>query len=259
MNFHRFTQRIIMIASSIFLFSCTRETEVTIAVTCLNPSYERWLLQADSNLKIVDLYHLNLDSAILILNKCDGLLISGGSDIYPAYYGKESDSLKCEAFDRKRDSLEMIAFENALHRGLPIFGICRGLQLINIALGGSLLTDIPSDLGTETIHRSNDGQDCLHPVAVRENSLLYSLTGVKEVYVNSKHHQGIDRLADELKASAFSPDRLVEAIEWKEPQQRNFLIAVQWHPERLTISPEMNQPLAKKFVHQAKLFHKSIQ
>ncbi|HAL64295.1 MAG TPA: hypothetical protein DCP10_01860 [Bacteroidales bacterium] len=255
MDFHRFAREILMIMFLILLFSCHRHEVSTIGVTRLKPSYEQWLLQADSNLRIVNLYDLGIDSALLFLDECDGLLITGGEDIYPAFYGKECDTLKCEGIDRYRDTLEMMAFKKALHRGLPVFGICRGLQLINVALGGTLLADVPSDLGIEITHRSNNNEDCLHPVCVNDSTLLLSITGIKEVYVNSKHHQGIDRLANDLKASAFAPDQLIEAIEWKEPSQRNFLMGVQWHPERLTISPEMSQTLANEFIHQVKLFH----
>ena len=254
----RLSNGILLFMCSICLFSCNHHEIITIGVSRLNPAYHQWLLQIDSNLKIIDLYSLPFDSVMLALDECDGLLITGGEDIYPLYYGKEFDTSICEAFDLHRDTLEFMAFEKALHRGLPIFGICRGLQLINVALGGSLIADIPSELGTEVIHRCDNRPDCLHPVTVNGNSLLYSITGAKEVYVNSIHHQGIDRLADELKPAAFAPDQLIEVIEWRDPTiHNNFLMAVQWHPERLTVTPEMSQPLGMAFIRQAKLYHES--
>ena len=231
---------------------CTRKHHTLIAVSKITDNYKNWLLKADSTIDIVNLYELTMDSAAEVMKQADGLLVTGGEDVYPAWYSRENDTAKCENFDRKRDSLEMMALQIAFERKIPVMGICRGLQIINVHLGGTLLTHLPDDIGEEVAHRCPDPLNCLHPVSVEPHTLLHRITGLNEGLVNSNHHQGIDQLAPGLKASAFSTDHLIEAIEWAEPAGKNWFLAVQWHPERLKENPVFSEPLALEFIRQAK-------
>jgi putative glutamine amidotransferase len=242
---------LLIAAMALLLGGCCRQEPLTIAVTKLSPAYQEWLLKADSTLHIINLYEMPVDSAIRVVAKANGLLVTGGEDVYPLYYGREMDTARCDGFDRRRDTLEMACIVTAMAEGLPLFGICRGLQIINVKLGGSLLIDLPADLGPTVTHRCPDPLKCLHMVMIEKESQLHRISGLREAMVNSNHHQGIDRLADGLKGVSFSNDQLIEAIEWISPNGKNFLMAVQWHPERLTEIPAMSEPLARLFIEEA--------
>lgn len=229
-----------------------KKPHTMIAVTKLSENYKNWLLKADSTLDIVDLYELPFDSAVQVMDQADGLLVSGGGDIHPGLYGKEYDTAICKNIDNHRDSLEIMALRKAFERKIPVLGICRGFQMINVFLGGTLLPDLPRDIGEQVMHQCPDPMNCLHPIRVEPYTLLHRITGFNEGMVNSNHHQGIDQLADDLKATAFSDDHLIEAIEWKKPEGKSWLLAVQWHPERLKENPVFSEPLAAEFIQQAK-------
>lgn len=220
-------------------------------------SYKSWLQDIDSTIKLVDLYHIPLDSALLLLEKCSGLLLSGGADVHPAYYGQPQDTFLCE-IDHYRDTLEMAIIAHANKLNLPVFGICRGLQVLNVYYGGTLYPDIPERMDTSVMHRAEDRSfDLTHNVTIVKNTMLHKLTNIDKHEVNSNHHQGIDKLAKNLKATAFSDDGLIEAIELKDPGSAPFLMAVQWHPERLEKGHIMSEPLANKFVKAIHAFIKS--
>lgn len=240
-----------IIALMLGTMSC-KKTHTMIAVTKLTENYKNWLLKVDSTLDIVNLYELSFDSAVHVMEQADGLLVSGGGDIHPALYRKEFDTSICQDIDKERDSLEIMALRKAFERKIPVMGICRGFQMINVFLGGTLLPDLPRDIGEQVMHQCPDPMNCLHPVRVESHTLLHRFTGFNEGMVNSNHHQGIDQLADALKATAFSDDHLIEAIEWKEPEGKSWLLAVQWHPERLNENPVFSEPLAAEFIRQAK-------
>jgi putative glutamine amidotransferase len=155
-------------------------------------------------LRAVDLLPVNITPQMPrdSLDGLSGLVLSGGSDL---------------GTHPERDSLEQILIDDALRRGLPVFGICRGLQLLNVHLGGSLFEDIPN-------HRAP------HGVAIAPGSRLSGMVGALSCAVNSRHHQAIDRLASGLVVTARSADGIVEAVE---DPTRPFVFAVQWHPEDL--------------------------
>ena len=161
---------------------------------------------------------------------CDGFLFTGGPDISPEYF-HEPPLEELISVCPKRDALESLVLQTALERDKPVLGICRGIQVINVCLGGSLYQDIPTQYPTETVHRQPPPFDKpIHDVIIEEGSPLQRCFGVDRVAVNSHHHQAIKSLAPALKAMAYSPDGLIEAVYM--PQKR-FLWAVQWHPERL--------------------------
>jgi len=115
--------------------------------------------------------------------------------------------------------------DSALAWGMPVLGICRGHQMINVALGGSLVVDIPQDRGTAEIHQCEDYLHCFHTVRVASNSLLAQITGSRGGEVNTNHHQAVDVLAPGLKVSAYTSDGIIEAIEWADTTGRPFLMA----------------------------------
>lgn len=149
----------------------------------------------------------------------DALLLAGGTDVDPALYRAPRHSGTDEP-DRERDSLETALLRDALDRDLPVLAICRGLQLLNVAMGGTLVQDIEG-------HRC-PGQLDAHPVTIAAHSRLKAILEAAEYGVNSRHHQCVDQLASGLVVAARAPDGVIEALEL--PGKR-FVVAVQWHPE----------------------------
>ncbi len=166
----------------------------------------------------------------VIINKCDGIIFTGGQDVSPEIYF-ENPSSKLKKTCSIRDEFEVPLLKKALDANLPILGICRGLQLINAVLGGKLYQDIPSQLPTHITHSQQKPYDAyIHNVKLIQDSPLNKLLGQNEIFVNSLHHQGVKKLANCLKPMAVSEDGLIEAFYSIE---HNFLWAVQWHPEYL--------------------------
>jgi len=225
--------------------------QVRIAVSKTSGNYEAWLQGADPYVVIVNMYGMQIDSALFILSTCQGLLLTGGEDVNPAYYGKLNELSKCEEIDNYRDSLELALTNRALLVRMPVFGICRGEQILNVALGGTLLTDIPTDVGSQVAHRCPPGtKDCLHSVKIDQQSDLFQLTGVDQGMVNSNHHQAVDMVAPGMKVTAFSENGVAEAIEREFPLGKSFIMGVQWHPNALDKNSGMSKPLADNFLEQ---------
>ena len=144
----------------------------------------------------------------------------------------------------------------AIEKKMPVIGICRGEQIINVSLGGSLIIDIPTDHDTIIKHRLEDWKNCFHQVNITENSLLDRICKPSDFTTNSNHHQAIDRISNQLVAVAFADDDIIEAVEWKEPNNKGFLLAVQWHPERLdSVNASLSLPIAREFIFQASQYH----
>lgn len=208
--------------------------------------YEVWLRRIEPGLRLVSLYHVRPDSVDYWLNQSDGILMTGGEDVYPAWYDSEKDTADCGSFDRHRDSLEMKMLDHAFARKKPLFGICRGLQIINIHQRGSLVPDIPSRMGEKVKHRQDGPVE--HSVEIIVPSRLYDKSGVRTGSVLSNHHQGIDRPGKNLQLVARTADGLPEAIEASSTSTMPFLMAVQWHPERMDPESPLSKPLASMFV-----------
>jgi len=226
-----------------------------IAVSKTFESYEKWLHNADPDITIVNMYGMTVDSAVWVLSTCHGLLLTGGEDVNPDYYGKQNERAKCEEVDGYRDTLEMALIHRALMLRMPVFGICRGEQILNVALGGTLITDIPSFAGSQVIHRCPAGsKDCLHSVTIDKESELFHFTGVEKGTVNSFHHQAIDMVAPGMKVSARSDNGVAEALEREMPLGKSFVMGVQWHPERLVANPGLSKPLADTFLAKVTTF-----
>ena len=166
-------------------------------------------------------------------DSCDGFVLTGGIDIHPDFYQNDRvDYPNTTVFNESRDLFEMQVFEYARQQNKPVLAICRGLQLVNIALGGNLIQDLQENGFTN--HRKGPDGDREHKIEVKPGTLLAQIAGVQHGFVNSAHHQGLDQIAEGLYVSAFSEDGVVEAIEYKEAN-KPFLLAVQWHPERMQI------------------------
>ena len=165
---------------------------------------------------------------------CDGIVFSGGEDIQPSLYGKPEyvDEYNLQEIIPDRDAFEYKVLDEVFNQKIPILGICRGLQLINVYLGGTLLPDIPT-LFRSRDHGKINGLDQIHPIEVETHTLLHNICGGEHGNVNSAHHQSVDSPADSLRISAYSEPSIVEALEWKEPANKNWLLTVQWHPERM--------------------------
>ncbi len=243
------------------LLSCSEEPPLRIALTKGKGSehylnYERWLRKYNNDIEFVDLYHISREEALKVLNECSGIVLTGGPDVHPFYYGKASDTIKCD-IDLKRDSLEFESISLALKLGLPILAICRGEQILNVALKGSLIVDIPTDYDTLIKHKCLNPDTCYHDVMIIRNSLLYDISQVTQGVVNSNHHQAVDKLADDFIATAYSKDGIIEAYEWKDKTKKPFLIAVQWHPERLDSSNPLSYKIGKRYIDEVIKFYKN--
>ena len=217
-----------------------------IAVSKLSPNYEKWLRKINAEVEIIDLYTLpdgEVKKAVIVAS---GVLLTGGSDIHPKRYGRPEDLPWCLEIDEKRDELEIEVIDLAFQRRLPVLGICRGQQMLNVAGKGSLYADIPNFLNTAIAHAGSE--DVYHEVRVNGNSLLYRISGVSSGIVNSSHHQAVNRLADGYSATAYSSDGVVEAIEIGDTSLHQFCLAVQWHPERMEFSDPLSGRIGMGFI-----------
>ena len=170
-----------------------------------------------------------------ILKHVSGVLLTGGGDVDPARFGEAAHPTTCEV-SGARDELEIDLTQWALARRAPLLAVCRGLQVLNVALGGSLYQDIPSEPGSPLDHSQTGLQGkarnvTAHQVKVREGSRLATILGALDVDVNSFHHQAIKQLGRGLADVAWAPDSIVEGVELVDPAQ--FVVGVQWHPEEM--------------------------
>jgi putative glutamine amidotransferase len=175
-----------------------------------------------------------------VYERLDGVLIPGGGDVDPTHYGEERHP-KTNDIDPNRDRIELAITRQAVGGGKPVFGICRGAQVFNVALGGTLHQDIPSDFPEALNHYyippEFPREHLAHDVRVEEESLLARCVATPIVKVNSRHHQSVKTLAPGLEIAARAPDGVVEAIELP---GHPFALGVQWHPENITGQREMH-------------------
>ena len=164
-------------------------------------------------------------AGVAALEHVSGLVLTGGEDVAPARYGAAPHP-KLEETDPVRDTLEVALISAARARGLPLLGICRGIQILNVALGGTLYQDLPSERPGPIDHANEDGR---HPVTLAPHSRVGTALGATAASVNSRHHQAIRDLAPGLRACAWAPDGVVEAVEGTDGD--SWTMAVQWHPE----------------------------
>ena len=176
---------------------------------------------------------------------CDGFLFTGGQDVSSELY-QETPLEGLVTTCGKRDIMEGIVLEKALKADKPILGICRGIQFINVALGGTLYQDIPSQLPSKTEHHQHVPSDIpVHDVTIIKDSPLHKCLKVDRLPVNSYHHQAVKKLAPGLEPMAISPDGLIEAAFM---EGKTFLWAVQWHPELLFRTDKNNRMIFDSFI-----------
>lgn len=177
-----------------------------------------------------------------------GLLLSGGEDVDPRFYGQEPHE-KLKRVNRRRDQQELALIASARRKKVPIFGICRGLQILNVAYGGSLVQDLPSLRPSSVAHEVRTPSDFrAHEVETMPGSFLSPEGRIRRLAVNSRHHQGIERLGAGLSACARSTDGLIEAIEAAPAASGAApVFAVEWHPENLKDDADAQSLFARFF------------
>jgi putative glutamine amidotransferase len=161
------------------------------------------------------------------LDAIAGLIFPGGGDIHPEHYGGDDHDANY-GICHERDCFELVLARAALERDMPVMCVCRGMQVLNVALGGDLIAHIPDVYGTRVVHRTPDVQAIPHPVAIAPDSHLARVYGETSVTVQSVHHQAVGRLGEGLRPVAWAADGVVEAVE---SDRHGFVVAVQWHPE----------------------------
>lgn len=215
--------------------------------------YVSWLRSIDPSFEYINFYGMDVPLALMELEKCSGLVLTGGVDVHPSYYGRGGEEHRCE-IDQSRDVLEFALIEKAMSLKMPILAICRGEQILNVSQGGDLIVDIPSDHGKSVIHSSDTDQLAYHNVNVDVASILYRLTGKTSFEIVSVHHQAVRTLAPCFRPTAFAKDGIVEAFEWLEPGGKGYLNAVQWHPEKGDYYNMESQLIGRDFIKASSVF-----
>ncbi len=194
-------------------------------------NYENWFYR-DKGVTIIKLSY-KLDN-FNDVEKCDGIILSGGNDINPRLYNQPDylAYVNPKDIDEKRDEFEWGIIRHTEEKQKPLLGVCRGLQLVNIYFGGTLIPDIPA-FGKFNHEKFKEGNDRNHLVDIDPNSVLFKIIGIEKGEINSAHHQSVDMPGFGLVANALSPDGIIEGMERREPEGRSYLMLVQWHPERM--------------------------
>jgi len=230
---------LLILVSFLFLFSCQQQQK-TIILSKASSNYIKWI--EDENVIILDAYTIKNTDSILAL--ADGIILTGGEDINPLEYNDTTNLKVCGTINYQRDTLERKLFDFAFKNKLPLVGVCRGMQMMNVASGGSLYGDIPSEIGTTVIHRNNG--EVMHEIALCDTSSLIFPNGTDTFMVNSWHHQGLKDISENLRIIARSFDGLPEAVVM-EKSTHPFMIAVQFHPERLGEDNAIHQQMRSSF------------
>ncbi|MBI5474783.1 MAG: gamma-glutamyl-gamma-aminobutyrate hydrolase family protein [Ignavibacteriae bacterium] len=205
-------------------------------------NYIGWIRKVARNADVTLLSHEAKNAKEL--KNCDGLILTGGGDIHPRFYGRE-DCLKfVKGVKETRDEFEMKLVRSALKSGMPILGICRGMQVFNVALGGSMIPDLATE-GHKGHAKTKEGKDRRHVVEVEKGTNLHWIVETSKAETNSAHHQAVDRIAEGLRVTAKSRDGIVEGLEWQHAEARPFLQLVQWHPERME---DFSNPCSKNLL-----------
>ena len=180
---------------------------------------------------------------------CDGIIFTGGPDVRPSLFGEDIIP-SCGAINDERDAFEIKLYKMAMAADKSILGVCRGVQVMNIAEGGNIYQDIYSQSGTRLVHHTLDGERAFHNVRLTDNNALHKIKFSAESFiVNSYHHQSVKDLADGYEAFAYSDDGLIEGIYMP---SRRFVAGVQWHPEKRFDGDEDSFRILVDFVESCK-------
>lgn len=218
-------RKVLFLASILlYLTSCSSDPKLILVSKDYNQNISKWLKDSDGSIETREFYYIPKDSMDYFLSIADGVVIGGGADIAPSLYNNSDIEKLCETPDLFRDSIECLMINHAVDNAIPLLGICRGQQIINVVLGGTLIRDIPT-LQPKSNHRLKGN----HPIVPVEGEWLHSFSNGENISVNSRHHQAIDKLADGLKITALSEDGIIESVIWNKDER--FIVGVQFHPE----------------------------
>lgn len=210
----------------------------------LNYAYTESLEKAGASAMVIPCLKKK-ESLERILDSVDGVLFSGGADIAPRHYGEEMQ-YGLSNVDHLLDDMQLELARQTLRRGLPAFGICRGIQVLAVAAGGTLYQDIKTQLPYSVLHRSaGDISTLVHEIDVSKGSMLEGILGSNRIWINSGHHQAVKDIPPGFVVAAKASDGLVEAMERKDA---DFCLGVQWHPEGLYNQDEYARKLFRAFV-----------
>lgn len=206
--------------------------------------YAEWVKNLDPSLECVELSMFSRDEALRELDSCGGLILCGGPDVDPNLYNCGARIGECHT-DAERDERERLYIDNAMKQNMSILGVCRGMQLLNVYFGGSLIVDIPTDIPKAVIHSDKDPNiDAWHEVLLEKSfgPVFSSRNGL----ANSAHHQSVDRMADMFRPAARTADGVIEAmvpVDFSLP-----VFGVQWHPERMSLDNPLSHAVGMYFI-----------
>ncbi|HRI83988.1 MAG TPA: gamma-glutamyl-gamma-aminobutyrate hydrolase family protein [Ignavibacteria bacterium] len=219
-----------------------------IGVTYAESNFEKylnWLEHFKVDYIILD--HNSKEEGYRNFKECSGLILSGGVDVYPEIYCDWDTKETKGTYLPGRDGFEMKLIEEAEKRKIPVLGICRGIQIINVYYRGNLIFDLEEIRNTNHRKISKDIQR-FHKINILKDTLLYEIVKSDSVTVNSSHHQAAERIGEGLMVNAKSDDGIVEGIEYSDKTGKPFMIAVQWHPERMPFDDPVSENILKKFL-----------
>lgn len=236
-----------MLRPLVLITSIPRSVPTTLGVPMDNATVNQrfgWLVERAGGIPVAaDAW---VDPALLV-ERVEAIVINGGTDVSPELYGAERLSTSDQP-DRRRDQFELGLIQGGRKRGIPILGICRGMQLLNVACGGSLFQRLPRIDGMLEHYVTEPYDRPVHAVAIEPDSALAQALGSRDAMVNTIHHQGIDRVGAGLRVTAMAPDGTIEGLEDDDGRS----IGVQWHPEFLVGRPgEQQVGLFRRLVQSA--------
>ncbi|TDG35174.1 gamma-glutamyl-gamma-aminobutyrate hydrolase family protein [Pedobacter changchengzhani] len=208
-------------------------------------TYRNWILTANKNIEIIKIGHQH--DNFNEIEKCHGILLTGGEDVHPKFYNMEEYYPYCyeDDIDEKRDEFEFKILAYTEKNAIPILGICRGMQVANVFFGGTLIPDLTT-WGKFNHGKMLDNADRYHEIQIDPSSWLNTILGVDIGFTNSNHHQSLAKIGKGFVVSALSKDGVAEALERFNPDQKSFALYVQWHPERMK---DQNSPLSMKVLN----------
>jgi len=222
------------------------------AVTKSNTGFQKyldWLEFFNAEYLIFDWKDKN---SLNKFDNCSGLILTGGTDVYPGFYSDYEEPESEDLFTKGRDEYEMDLIEKALSNMRPVLCICRGTQLLNVYFKGNLISDLEKVKGVN--HKKiSDAEVRLHDVNIAKNSDLYDIVKTESGIVTSTHHQAIDKVGIGLAVNAVSGDGVIEGIEFENKPDKGFLLGIQWHPEKFnSFDNPFSKNILDKFLKETK-------